>query len=94
MSGLYDQFASLVWNVALLVADDEQAAVFISNDVFSGLGDAVVRDGKDAIRPWLARTSHCRAVERVRRDQVVRCHRRSNAVGEAGQGTVSAAMRS
>ncbi len=73
MAELFEQFASVVFELALHVAEDEGTAATMANAVFLRLEDSAAFDVANTIRPWLAMTSNSRAVERVRREQVARC---------------------
>lgn len=85
MSELYEQFAAVVFDLALHAAEDERTAATMANAVFLRLEVSAAFDVANTIRPWLAMTSNSRAVERVRREQFTRsCGRREHDQVEPG----------
>jgi RNA polymerase sigma-70 factor (ECF subfamily) len=76
LTELYDQFASVVFGVALRVTTDRHAAEDITQAVFLDLWRSPDRydPRRGPLRPWLATVAHHRGVDWLRREQAV--HRR------------------
>lgn len=71
---LYDQYAPMVYGMALRVIRDRTAAADITQEVFAGFWEQPegFNPGRGSLRSWMGMLAHRRAVDWVRREQVRR----------------------
>ncbi len=76
----YDEYASVVFGVALRVTTDRHAAEDVTQETLLDLWRRPERFDPDrgALRPWLATIAHNRSVDWIRREQAARCRDRRN----------------
>ena len=86
LGGIYDQYASFVYGLALRVTGDRRAAEDVSQDVFTALWErpAAFDPARGSLRTWLATLAHRRSVDYVRREEA----RRRRAERAASRGVV------
>jgi RNA polymerase sigma factor (sigma-70 family) len=74
LAEVYDQFAPIVFGVALRVTNDRQAAEDVTQEVVLDLWRRPERfdPGRGALRPWLATIAHNRGVDWIRRELAAR----------------------
>jgi RNA polymerase sigma factor (sigma-70 family) len=80
LADAYDQFAGVVFGVALRVTTDRHAAEDVTQETLLDLWRRPERFDPDrgALRPWLATIAHNRSVDWIRREQAARCRERRN----------------
>jgi RNA polymerase sigma-70 factor (ECF subfamily) len=70
----YDQFAAMIYSIALRVTRDRQAAEDVTQDALLELWRRPQRFDPDrgGLRPWLATIAHNRSVDWIRHEQAAR----------------------